>query len=262
MNKLKFILTTTLMFGLLFAKVGHAAAASQDVTPITGAVTQVTCETDTAGTNTFLVTVGTQTLRISQQTAIDLGLVTADGNGSVDCLSDAVKLELQADQGKDVSIDPATVIPDQTTEESVSPISTMLGSFFDTEASVIDGYHNDGFGFGVIAQALWMSKNLNGDASMAQDILDAKESGDYSAFTLPDGTTPTNWGQLRKALLNKKQSLGVVVSGQGDNTSNEHGNDNNGNGNGNGNGNNGNGNGNGNSNGNNGNGNGNGNNKP
>jgi hypothetical protein len=114
---------------------------------------------------------------------------------------------------------------------------------------VIDGYHTDGFGFGLIAQALWMSKNINEDASLAGQILDAKKSGDYSAFAeyFEDGTLPTNWGQFRKALLDKKQNLGVVVSGQG-NEGNDaaqpgHGNgkdkdkgkDNNGQGNGNGN---------------------------
>jgi len=271
MIKTKFVFTLTLLLGLLFAQVGQVAAApAQTSTTIDGTVTQVTCETDSAtSTNTFLVTVQatdgtTQTVRIDQQTAIDLGLVTPDGSNNVDCASDAVNQELAADQGKDVSIDSSTVIPDQTEEESVNPISALLASFFDTDASVIDGYHNDGFGFGVIAQALWMSQNLTDDASMTEDILNAKESGDYSAFTLPDGTTPTNWGQLRKALLNKKQSLGVVVSGHGDSdTPNEHGNgngnnnghnngnDNNENGHGNGNGNNGNGNGHGNGNGNN-----------
>jgi hypothetical protein len=33
---------------------------------------------------------------------------------------------------------------------------------------------------------------------------------------LPDGTVPTNWGQFKKALLDKKNSLGVIVSGQAD----------------------------------------------
>jgi hypothetical protein len=69
-----------------------------------------------------------------------------------------------------------------------------------------------------------MSQNVGGDASLAGQILEAKQSGDYSAITLsdgtaltlPDGTVPTNWGQFKKALLDKKNNLGVIVSGQAD----------------------------------------------
>ena len=260
MKTTKFIFTLALMFGLLFTQARSAAAApAQDTTPITGTITSVTCETDSGGTNTFLVTFdGTTTVRISQQSAIDLGLVTADGTGNVDCASDAVKGELLADSGKtDVSIDQSQVIPDQTQEESVNPISAILGKFFDTDASVIDGYHKDGFGFGVIAQALWIS---GGDASLTGDILQAKQEKSFTDFfdahpeLLPDGATvPTNWGQFKKLLSGEKHNLGVIVSGHGNtDTNNEHGN-------GNGNDNNGNGHGNGNGNGNNGNGKGNGN---
>ena len=47
-----------------------------------------------------------------------------------------------------MTIDPTTVIPDPTTaEESVHPISALLAGFFGEDASVIDGYHTDGFGF-------------------------------------------------------------------------------------------------------------------
>jgi len=116
-----------------------------------------------------------------------------------------------------VEIDPTTVIPDEpTTEEPIHPIAALLAAFFGEEGSVVNSYHEDGYGFGVIAQALWMSKNLNDDASLAGLILEAKKSGDYSAFTLPDGSSPTNWGQFKKAALEKKNNLGVIVSGQAD----------------------------------------------
>jgi hypothetical protein len=223
MTKFRLITTLVLAFAFLFAQVGHAAAApsAQDTTPISGTITGLTCETDsTTGTNTFLVTVqaadGTsQTVRIDQQTAIDLGLVTADSTGNVDCTDEAVLAELQAAIGTEVEIPADAVIPDEPEEEgSVNPISILLGAFFGEDASVIDGYHEDGFGFGVIAQALWMSKNLTNDASMVEQILQAKKDGS-GTFTLSDGTviTYTNWGQLRKALLGKKQNLGQVVSG-------------------------------------------------
>jgi hypothetical protein len=69
-----------------------------------------------------------------------------------------------------------------------------------------------------------MSQNVSGDASLTEQILEAKQSGDYSnitlsdgtTLTLPDGTVPTNWGQFKKALSDKKNNLGVIVSGQAD----------------------------------------------
>ena len=62
-----------------------------------------------------------------------------------------------------------------------------------------------------------MSHNYGGDASLAGVILEAKTTGDYSAITLEDGSTPTNWGQFKKALSEKKNNLGSVVSGHADN---------------------------------------------
>jgi len=238
MTKFRLITTLALAFAFLFAQVGHVAAApsAQDTPPITGTITALTCETDSAtGTNTFLVTVAatdgtSQTVRIDQQTAIDLGLVTADASGNVDCSDAAVQAELDAAVGDTVEIPADAVIPDEPDEEETAhPIAILLGAFFGEDASVIDGYHEDGFGFGVIAQALWMSKNLTDDASMVQQILQAKKDGS-GIFTLSDGTeiTYTNWGQLRKALMGKKQNLGQVISGHADpndaSTQKEHGN--------------------------------------
>jgi hypothetical protein len=240
MNKLKLILTLGLMLVVLFAQVGSAAAApqTQTPTPITGTIQSITLETDANGVTTVLVTLVdsqnvTQTVRISVDTAVALGLVTLDS-----ITNEPVVVDAQI--GQPVTIDPTTVIPDPTTEEPVHPISALLAAFFGEDASIVDAFHNDGFGFGVIAQALWMSQNLNGDGSLAGEILQAKKSGDYSAFILPDGTVATNWGQFRKAVLDKKNNLGIVVSGHGQNPNglsaqSEHGNGNNkGNGKGNG----------------------------
>jgi len=229
MFKTRIIASVLLAAAVLFAQIGTVAAAplAQGTTFITGTIQGINTETDAAGVTTVLVTVqddqgATQTLRLSVDTAVALGLVTLDPTTG-DPVVDETKI------GQPVEIDPTTVIPDETTEESLHPIAALLAAFFGEDGSVVNGYHEDGFGFGVIAQALWMSKNLNGDASLAGLILEAKRSGDYSAFTLPDGSTPTNWGQFKKALMNKKNNLGVVVSGQADNTTNpsdqqEHGN--------------------------------------
>jgi hypothetical protein len=89
-----------------------------------------------------------------------------------------------------------------------------LASFFGEDPAVVNQYHLDGFGFGVIAQAMWMAQGLNNPEITAGTILTAKQDKDFSAFVLPDGSTPTNWGQFKKAALGKdKKNLGIIVSG-------------------------------------------------
>ena len=64
-----------------------------------------------------------------------------------------------------------------------------------------------------------LSEGSEGTLVDAGLILAAKKSGDYSAFTLPDGSTPTNWGQFKKAAMGKdKKNLGIIVSGHADTT--------------------------------------------
>lgn len=101
-------------------------------------------------------------------------------------------------------------------EIAQNPVGEVIASFFGLDYSVVEGFHQDGTGYGVIAQACWMSFELKGDASACADILAAKKSGDYSAIVLPDGTTATNWGQFKKAVSAHKgpgQTLGAIVSG-------------------------------------------------
>ena len=216
MFRTKLLTSILLAMAVLFTQVGMVAAApaAQDTTPITGTIQSITTETDANGVTTVLVTLlddlgATQTVRLSVDTAASLGLVTLDP-----VTSEPVVDETQV--GQLIEIDPTTVIPDETPEEPVHPIAALLAAFFGADASVVNAYHEDGFGFGVIAQAMWMSKNINEDASLAGLILDAKKSGDYSEFILPDGSTPTNWGQFKKAVSEKKNNLGVIVSGNAD----------------------------------------------
>ena len=217
MYKTKLLASILVAVAVLFAQVGMVAAAptAQDTTPITGTIESITTETDTNGVTTVLVAIvddlgATQTVRLSVDTAAGLGLVT------VDPVSNEVVI-VTGQVGQAVDIDPAVVIIDEPAEESLHPIAVLLAAFFGEEGSVVNGYHEDGFGFGVIAQALWMSRNINDDASLAGDILQAKKDGDYSAF-FPEGTenVPTNWGQFKKAVAEKKNNLGVIVSGQAD----------------------------------------------
>ncbi len=207
MFRTKYFAGILLVFAVLFAQVGNVAAAPhvQDTTLITGTIQSITTETDTNGVTTVLVTLlddhgATQTLRLTVETAVTLGLVTLDPT-----TKEPIVNETQV--GQTVEIDPTTVIPEE--EENVHPIAAILASFFGEDPSVVNGYHEDGFGFGVITQAMWMSQTLteNGDASVAGLILEAKQTGDFSAFILEDGSSPANWGSLRKLYLAKTRRI-------------------------------------------------------
>jgi hypothetical protein len=214
----KFLVSILFALAVMFAQVGNVAAAPQrqDTTPITGTIQSIATETDANGVTTVLVTIAddlevTRTVRLSVDTAVMLGLVTLDPTTN-EPVVDGTQI------GQTVEIDPTTVTPDEEpTEEAVHPIAALLANFFDQDPSVVNGYHEDGFGFGVIAQAMWMSESLNGNVSVAGLILEAKRSGDYSSFELPDGSSPTNWGQFKKAIMQKdKKNLGIIVSGHVD----------------------------------------------
>jgi hypothetical protein len=218
MSKTKLLAGVLLVLALLFAQVGTALAApaAQESTPISGTIQSIAPETVNGVTTvavTLLTNTGeTQTIHLSVETAVFLALVSVDTTTNV-VTADATKV------GQTVAIDPASVIPDeQSTDEPIHPIAAILAKFFGVEPSVVQGYHDDGFGFGVISQAMWMAKNLSdgseGTMPDAGLILQAKTTGDYSAFLLPDGSTPTNWGQFKKAVMGKdKNNLGVIVSG-------------------------------------------------
>ncbi|HJS17715.1 MAG TPA: hypothetical protein VJ785_03135 [Anaerolineales bacterium] len=212
----KLLAGMSLIMAVLFSQTGTAFASpgAQETTPFTGKIQNIAVETGENGVTNILVTLldevgGTPTVRLSVNTAVSLGLVTVDP-ATNEVMVDATKI------GRSVELDPATVISD--VEEDVHPIAAILASFFEMDAAVVNDFHEEGFGFGVITQAMWMAQNLNGDAATADLILQAKIDHDFSAFVLPDGTTPANWGQFKKAVLDKKNNLGVIVSGHVDNS--------------------------------------------
>jgi len=86
--------------------------------------------------------------------------------------------------------------------------------------------HANGNGFGVIAQALWIIKKLGGDADDFLLLLDAKKNNDFSDFQLADGTIPTTWGQLKRAV---SENLGTVMSYKDKEITGNNGNNSNGN---------------------------------
>jgi len=227
------ILLASIFLATQFIAVG-AAPATQDTTFITGTIESIVLETDAeTDTTTVVVTLvdefgETQTVRLSVDDAIALGLVSDDGSGPV---------VDESQIGEEVAIDPASVIPDETTDEILHPVGSALSNFFTdllgVDYDMIMEYHDDGVGFGVIAQALWMTNALNqaGDTELSPEelatlfgnILDAKKNKDFDSLgiTLPDGSTPTNWGQFRKAVMSdrekSKENLGAIMSGRADN---------------------------------------------
>jgi hypothetical protein len=100
-----------------------------------------------------------------------------------------------------------------------SPVADALAGFFcgstGATSSMIQDWHMEGFGFGVIAQALFMANVLGVDP---HEVLLAKQNHDFSGITLPDGSTPTNWGQFKKDVLAAEvksvTNLGAVMSGR------------------------------------------------
>ena len=215
MKKFKFLMVPLIVLALLVVQTGGVFAAPElQEGFITGAVTAITCEIDPDTlASTFYITVEVadgvfETVHVDQATAEALGVVTAN----TVCNSDGTVTG--ADLSIIVSIDPATIIP--TEEEPQHPVGAALALFFSdaTDYDTIMSAHDDGTGFGLIAQALWLTIKMEGDSETFLAIIEAKKTKDFSAFVLDDGSTPTNWGQFKKAALNgdKKNNLGVVMS--------------------------------------------------
>ena len=224
MKNIKFPISFTLVFAVLVAQASAVFAAPA---AIAGTVQSVTLEanTNTAVTTVLLTVVDngeSQTVRITLESAITLGIVILGGDGN------PVINELIL--GQPVEIDPATVITDEQMNQH--PVGSALATFFSDiiDYKTIMATHESGTGFGVIAQALWLTRKLNGAADVFVAIIDAKKTEDFSAFVLEDGTIPQNWGQFKKLIMDgKKGKPGIALTDQGNN-----GSGNNGNGNGNG----------------------------
>jgi hypothetical protein len=207
-----------------------APEPTEEPTVISGEVQEIVIEVDEeTETTTVLVTLlvdettgETQTVRLSLETAIALGLVQVDENGEPVVDEDGNPIPNEDMIGQPVEIDPNDVIEeDEEGEEGWHPVASALAEFFapilGLDYETVMGYHEDGMGFGVIAQACWMSYALEGDAELSGDILEAKKSGDFSSITLPDGGTAKNWGQFKKAALGNekaKKNLGAIMSGR------------------------------------------------
>lgn len=199
-----------------FTSVG--AAAPVQTTNIDGSVESCETGTDNFTGETIVVCVitlpddgGTRTIRLSVDDAVAKGLAVVEEDGTVTII---------ATEGQLVSIEEDLLLADpcEIPEDASQPISKLLADYFcgdlGTSYDVVQALHEDGFGFGVIAQACYMALKLEGTGMFCADILYAKKSGDYSQLTLPDGVSVSNWGQLRKTVLDhdKKANLGSIVS--------------------------------------------------
>ena len=236
MKKAKLYISLLIVSLLVLTQVlGVSAAAAHDnPDTILGTIQEITLETDlSTGVTTVLITLRDEyedvlTIRISEQTAYDIGLLDYDVDGNpfiVEPLPETIE------------IDPATILPDE--DDAQHPIGSAIATFFSDVpgveySTVMEAYEN-GTGFGVIAQALWLTRKLGGDAYAFMTIIEAKKTGDFSSIILSDGTTPLNWGQFKKLVLteDKKGNLGIVISGKekdnGNGNPGDQGNSNNGN---------------------------------
>ena len=171
--------------------------------PIEGTIQSITILTNGGLVTTVQVTLldatnTLQTVTLTQDQAIALGLVTLDVN-NVLVVNDAMV-------GTSVTVQAPS---------ANNPPAQALADFFGLDTTTLNGFQAAGFGNGVIAQACYMSFDLVGDNSQCAAILLAKQTGDFNGITLPDGSTPTNWGQFKKSVggVNGKQNLGGIMSG-------------------------------------------------
>jgi hypothetical protein len=212
MQNHKFLNSLILACAILTAHVGtvFAAPAQSEATLLSGTVRSITLETDvTTAVTTVLVTVvkedqSSQTARLDLKTALALGLITTDENGTPVINRTALGLTVQ--------INPKAILLDD--ESNRHPVGDALATFFAgiSDYETIMSEHKKGVGFGLIAQVLWLTQKLAGDSTTFQAILLAKQTGDFSIFILAaDGTSPKNWGELRSAILNGNKNGNLVV---------------------------------------------------
>src|SRR5215213_7638215 len=149
MKKAKIFTNILLASVLLLAQVTVAftSPAFQELNTIPGTVQRITLETDpNSGVVTVLVTLidansAMQTVRTSQETAQELGLLILDEDGSPLINEEALGLEIE--------IDPITVIPDEQRHNSVAnALATFFSDVSNLDYDTIMEAHADGTGFG------------------------------------------------------------------------------------------------------------------
>lgn len=220
-------LLTIIIFAAALLTLPTGVAFAQDPTPITGTVESVVPQTDptTGETLYYVVTLTdelgtTHVVNISEATAESLGLITVDPTTGEVTINEVVD---------PVTIDPVDILPPDGTgeeeEEAEHPVGSKLGEFFGELVGVdydiiMTAREEYGVGFGVIAQALWLTNQIDGGADEFEALLEAKTTHNYENIILADGSTPDNWGDVVKS-LKKGENLGSVMSGKADEGSEE-----------------------------------------
>ncbi len=218
MFKRKVLIGFVMVLALLALQVGaaYAAPASQSTT-ITGTVQSITQSTDSSGNTVFDVTItdsggNTTTVTLSAADAVTLGLVTQNPDGTYTIKNTAV--------GSTITVPGTGGTTNPCSETENNFVAKALSMFFCSGSSTVldntvDGLHTEGFGYGEIAQACFMAEVLN---STCGDILNAKQSHDFSTLGLPTDVTVKNWGQLRKYAFSQEvkslTNLGAIMSGR------------------------------------------------
>jgi hypothetical protein len=195
-NKIKFSFSFLFVLSVLVIQLGgvFTASALQDPVPVSGFVQSLTLEADTI-TGVTIVSLdlidadqALQSIRVSQETAIALGLVVLNEDGKPDINNSAL--------GKQIEVDSVNIIPSHV--ESQHPVGSALATFFSDvpgmDYETIMAVHDQGLGFGVIAQTLWLTTKLEGNAEVFDTLIEARQTCDYSVITLEDGSSPENWG--------------------------------------------------------------------
>ncbi|MBI2333491.1 MAG: hypothetical protein HYU84_15265, partial [Chloroflexi bacterium] len=215
-------LLTIIIFVAALLTLTTGTVFAQEATPITGTVESVVPQTDaTTGETIYVVTLTdefgtTQVVNVSEATAEALGLITVDATTGEVTINEVID---------PITVNPEDILPTEGEgeEEAEHPVGSKLGEFFGELVGVDydiimeaheGGVDGGGVGFGVIAQALWFSNQLEGDpAANFTALIEAKQSGDYTNIILADGSTPDNWGDVVKS-LKKGENLGSVMSGK------------------------------------------------
>lgn len=214
MDRIRYFLGVILICGLLIGRGEKvlAASASEDIPSISGVIESLLLETDpTTGVATVVISIMdqdqfVQEVRISQETALTLGLLVLNEDGKPLLNSRVV--------GEPIEIDPAIIIPEE--EAPQHPVASAIATFFSNIPGVsyetVIKARQAGNGYAAIAQALWLTARMGGNSDVFQKMMEARQTGDYSAFLRQDGTSPKNWGELRNAIVKEKNGLHIVPS--------------------------------------------------
>src|SRR5215210_2317135 len=167
-NKIKFSLSILLVVGFLVIQIGGIVTASalQNPAPVSGFVQSITLEADTITSVTIVsldiidMNQASQSIRVSQETAIALGLVVLNEDGKPEINNSAL--------GKQVEVNSVNIIPSH--EKNQHPVGSALATFFSDvpgmDYETIMAVHDQGVGFGIIAQTLWLTTKLEGNAEV------------------------------------------------------------------------------------------------